>query len=187
MNTGCSGQLADISPTRLQAAARGNPFAIFETDSWKLLPAHAQQQNPSGTDDNAMPAELPCDASLRGAAAAKGNPFVQSAPSHSLGRSSADVRYQSSNARQRRQEASAIHWRNCPEEVAASKQQRQKQKKNKNGINCCIWRQNFGCFVSCSLAAAYLGSAFRSSACFIALEAAAASECAASINPSFTV
>ncbi len=84
MNKGYMEHLANVSPTRMQAAIRGNPFAIFETNSWKSCSDHEQRLNldvgwNSGAAESATLADR---TDLRADAAAKGNPFAQFGFSH---------------------------------------------------------------------------------------------------------
>ena len=77
MNSGYMEKLGKMSPTRMQAAARGNPFAIFETNSWKssgqrLKPLNSRPEAHC-TARFADPSETNC---MRASAAAKGNPFA---------------------------------------------------------------------------------------------------------------
>ena len=126
MNKGYTLQLANMSPTRMQAASRGNPFAIFETNSWKSPPAHARLPTSSSGDDDAKPADT---AALRATAAAKGNPFARFASSHSLGQSSAGIIDQSRNAERQGLEASVVHWHNSNEDASLSNTRQLKSQK----------------------------------------------------------
>jgi hypothetical protein len=84
MNEGYSEKLATMSPTRMQAAARGNPFAIFESNSWKLSGTRLQQPK-LGKDvetGSKFVDRTPAVTSLLAHAAAQGNPFALSAASH---------------------------------------------------------------------------------------------------------
>lgn len=84
MNQGYCEKLATMSPTRIEAAARGNPFAIFETNSWKSSGMRLQQPHLGNDVENGLNfvARPPAATSLLAHAAAQGNPFALSAASH---------------------------------------------------------------------------------------------------------
>jgi hypothetical protein len=133
MNKGYTLQLANMSPTRMQAATRGNPFAIFETNSWKSSPAHAQLRTSSSADDDAkmaVHAQADTDTTaLRATAAAKGNPFARFASAHSLDQSSSGIKDQSRNAERQRLEASVVHWHDSSKDGSLSNTRQHKSKK----------------------------------------------------------
>jgi hypothetical protein len=85
-------KLAKMSPTRTQAAARGNPFAIFETNWWKSSEGRRQhlelsREVPVG-GKLAAPSETN---SLRATAAAKGSPYALIGTTHSKHHTSTHV------------------------------------------------------------------------------------------------
>ena len=82
MNEGYSERLATMSPTRMQAAARGNPFAIFETNSWKSPGTRLQPPKLGKDVETGSKLAAPAVTSLLAHAAAQGNPFALSAASH---------------------------------------------------------------------------------------------------------
>jgi hypothetical protein len=66
----------------MQAAARGNPFAIFETNSWKSSGTRLQQPKLGKDVETGSKFSAPAVTSLLAHAAAQGNPFALSAASH---------------------------------------------------------------------------------------------------------
>ena len=82
MNKGYMEQLTKLSPTGMQAATRGNPFALFGTKSWKMS-SEQEQSLDSDMDGDGGAGRMTTlieQTSLQAIAAAKGNPFAQFGP-----------------------------------------------------------------------------------------------------------
>jgi len=97
-----NGKLVAVSPTRANAAARGNPFAIFECDAWKsstgmsgsmpLSPVRLLELNSIMNMGNNTKLAAPSKATpSRASAEARGNPFARFGAAHSHSGQSANV------------------------------------------------------------------------------------------------
>ncbi len=130
MNDGYIHKLSKMSPTRMRAAARGSPFAIFETNDRKSSADSLQGASSNRDDKYAGGAAPTC---LRASAAAKGNPFALFGVAPSSNRTSNPVTLgkrmvgmdkskaaAAAAAGQQRLEASIVFPPNCNRETATT-------------------------------------------------------------------